>query len=257
LSRDSEGFVRGLVAGETAPAGGAKGPSDFKLEHFVVRGKKGEFTFDQETLGNFAPGNISRSREGARELLAEALEKARQEAHSIKAQAEEEGRAAGHAEGFAEGQQAAREQFLPLVESFEKITRELAAYRRDMHRKVEREMVGMVVALAKKVIRFEMATREGSIQEMIRLAAQSVLDREYMTIKVNPEDLAHAEKFRPELSHLYPEIQKIVLEAQSGIARGGCVIETNFGAVDARIEKLEEGLDKILQLAPGDGEPPA
>jgi len=257
LSRDSSGFVRGLTAREPSSEGREAGAHDFKLESFVPRGKKHEFKHDQEMLGNFTPGNIARSREGARELLAEALEKARQEAESIKRQAEENGRAAGHAEGLAEGERAAREQFQPLVESFEKVTRELAAYRKQMYGRVEREMVEMVVALAKKVIRYEMATREESIQDMIRLAVQSVLDKEFMTIKINPEDKEHAENFRPELTHLYPEIQKIVIEPQSGIARGGCVIETNFGAVDARIEKLEEGLDKILQLAPRDGEHPA
>ena len=36
----------------------------------------------------------------------------------------------------------------------------------------------------------------------------------------------------------------------SGITRGGCVIETNFGVIDARIEKLEEQIDRILNLSP-------
>ena len=42
----------------------------------------------------------------------------------------------------------------------------------------------------------------------------------------------------------------LFVDANSGITRGGCVIETNFGVIDARIEKLEEQIDRILNLAP-------
>ena len=38
--------------------------------------------------------------------------------------------------------------------------------------------------------------------------------------------------------------------ANPGIARGGCVVQTNFGVIDARIEKLEEQIDRILNLSP-------
>lgn len=257
MSSDSRWFIRGLTTETQAEEGAEAKARDFKLESFVAQGKTRVFTHGQEGAGNFAPENIARAREGVRELLQDALGKAAQQAESIKRQAEEEGRAAGHAEGFAAGEQAAKEAFEPLMKCFEQLTRDLAGFRERMYPSVEREMIAMVVALAKKVIRFELATREESIQDMIRLAVQSVLDKESMIIKVNPEDKEHAENFRPELSNLYPQIQKIVIEPQSGIARGGCVIETNFGAVDARIEKLEEGLDKILELAPREDEPRA
>lgn len=253
LSSESKWFVRGLVPKTPAGQGAEAQARDFKLDNLIDRsGEAGA-----GGRAKFVPDHIANSREGVRELLHESLEKARREAEAIKQKAEEDGRAQGHAEGFALGEREAREAFRPVVESFEKAVRELAGFRGAMYGKVEREMVAMVVALAKKVIRFELSTREDSIQDMIRLAVQSVLDKESMVIKVNPEDKEHAEAFRPELAHLYPEIQKVVIEAQSGIARGGLVIETNFGSVDARIEKLEEGLDKILHLAPPEGDGPA
>ncbi len=111
-------------------------------------------------------------------------------------------------------------------------------------------MIEMVVDLAKKVIHFEFSTRDDAVQEMIRLAVQSVLDRESMVIKINPADKGYAESFRPELHHLFSEIKNITFEAHSGVERGGCVVETNFGVVDARMDKLGEQMDRILNLAP-------
>ena len=119
-----------------------------------------------------------------------------------------------------------------------------------MYPKVEREMIEMVIQLAKKVIHYELSTREDSVQEMIQLAVQSVLDKESMIIKINPDDKGYAESFRPELHQLFGDIKNITFEAHSGIERGGCMIETNFGTIDARLEKLDEQIDKILNLAP-------
>ena len=71
-----------------------------------------------------------------------------------------------------------------------------------------------------------------------------------MVIKIHPTDKEYAESFRPELLHMFSEIKNITFVANSGIARGGCVVETNFGVIDARIEKLEEQIDRILNLSP-------
>ena len=127
---------------------------------------------------------------------------------------------------------------------------ELSEFRKEMYDKVEREMIEMVIALTKKVIQFEFSTREDAVQDMIRLAVHSILDRESMVIKIHPTDKEYAESFLPELQHIYSEIKNITFVENSGIERGGCVIETNFGVIDAQIEKLEEQIDRILNLAP-------
>ena len=45
-------------------------------------------------------------------------------------------------------------------------------------------------------------------------------------------------------------VKNINFESNPGIERGGCIIETNFGVVDASIEKLEEQIDRILNISP-------
>jgi flagellar biosynthesis/type III secretory pathway protein FliH len=49
---------------------------------------------------------------------------------------------------------------------------------------------------------------------------------------------------------LFDEIRNITFEASPAMERGGCVIETNFGTVDAQIKHLDEEIDKILNLTP-------
>ena len=255
MSENSKSFIRDYLPGQTQDDE-AKTPDNsvqkFQLESFSTPGKtrhKG-FVHDSEISRNLDPANVLAAKQGVREIMKDALEKAKIQAKEIKERAEKEGREAGYADGFEKGEQAAKEKFTPMAKSFEQCLKELSELRKNLYSKVEREMVEMVVALAKKIIQFELSTQPDSIKKMIQLAVQSVLDKQFMVIKINPEDKEPAESFCPELKHLYPEIQHIAIEPQSGIARGGCLIETNFGSVDARIEKLEEQLEKILHLAP-------
>jgi flagellar assembly protein FliH len=265
LYKNSKNFI----PGDYLPGAKEKGDSldspggevkKFNLSELVPKNseKHSDFIYDLPDAANFDIHKIERARQGVVEIMRDALNKAKAQAVEIRETAEKEAHDKGHAEGFKKGELDAREEFQPCLESAEDIIQELSGFRKKMYAKVEREMVEMVISLVKKVIHFELSTRDDSIQEMIRLAVQSVLDKESMTIKINPADKEHAENFRPELQHLFGEIKNISFEASTGIDRGGCIIETNFGTVDARMDKLGEQIEKILHLAPPppEDEPP-
>lgn len=227
----------------------------FELEDLNISQKKSSFNFDSETARNFDTENIDKAHIGVKEVVRDALEKATAQARLLKDQAIKEGTAKGYHEGFEKGREEAKIEFSPVLETLQKSIEELSGFRKMMYTKMEREMMEMTLALVKKIIHFELSARPDSVQEMIRLAVNNVLDKESMTIKINPEDKTHAESFRPELQQMYDEIKNITFEVHSGIQRGGCVIESNFGTIDARIEKLDEQIDHILNLAPPGNEP--
>ena len=224
----------------------------YQLNEFTIKSSsmRRGFTYDSENARNFDKASVDKAKEGVKEILKDTLDKAKRQAADIKAHAKKQGHNEGYAEGFKKGEDAAREELKPFLETTEGLVSDLTGFRKDMYDKLEREMVEMVIRLAKKVIHFEFSTRDDAVQEMIRLAVQSVLDRESMVIKINPTDKGYAESFRPELHNLFGDIKNITFEGHSGVERGGCVVETNFGVVDARIDNLEEQMDRILNLAP-------
>ena len=208
------------------------------------------FSYDSDKARNFDQSNVDKAKQGVMELLKDAMDKAKRQVTELKSNARKEGYDTGFEGGFKKGKESAKEEFSPFLETTQNLIEELSGFRKEMYDKVEREMIEMVINLTKKVIHFEFSTREDAVQDMIRLAVQSVLDRESMVIKINPTDKEYAESFRPELHHMFNEIKNITFVAHSGIERGGCVVETNFGVIDARIEKLEEQIDRILNLSP-------
>jgi len=225
----------------------------FQFDELIIQNpsiRRG-FTYESDKARNFDQSNINKAKQGVMELLKDAMEKAKSQVTEIKNNAKKEGYDTGFEEGFKNGKDAAKEEFSPFLKTTQDLIEELSEFRKEMYEKVEREMVEMVLNLTKKVIHFEFSKRDNAVQDMIRLAVQSVLDRESMEIKIHPTDKEYAESFRPELLQMFSEIKNINFVANSGIARGGCVVETNFGVIDARIEKLEEQIDRILNLSPG------
>jgi flagellar assembly protein FliH len=208
------------------------------------------FAYDSDKARNFDQLNINKAKEGVMQLLQDAMNKAKKQVGELKSNATKEGYDNGFKDGFNKGKENAKEEFSPVLKTTQHLVEELSEFRKEMYDKVEREMIEMVISLTKKIIHFEFSTREDAVQNMIRLAVQSVLDRESMVIKIHPTDKEYAESFLPELQHMYSEIKNITFFTHSGIKRGGCVIETNFGVIDARIEKLEEQIDRILNSAP-------
>jgi flagellar assembly protein FliH len=208
------------------------------------------FAFDSEKARNFDQLNVDKAKKGVMQLLQDAMDKAKKQVGELKSNARKQGYEAGFEDGFNKGKEAAKEEFTPVLETTQHLVKELSEFRKEMYDKVEREMIEMVIALTKKIIHFEFSTHEDAVQDMIRLAVHSILDRESMVIKIHPTDKEYAESFLPELHHMYSEIKNITIVKNSGIERGGCIIETNFGVIDARIENLEEQIDRILNLAP-------
>ena len=228
----------------------------FELGEFLGTGSNQDrgFSFDSETARYFDADNINKAKQGVKELIGDAVAKAKSLAIEIKENAYKEGHKTGYEEGFQtayqKGENSAKEEFIPLLQTINSLTRELSEFRTMMYPKVEKEMIEMITGLTKKILQHEINTNEDSVKQMILLAINSVIDKENMTIRIHPSDKAHAEAFSPELKNLFSEIKNITFEEHPGIEKGGCVIETNFGTIDAKVDQLESQIDKILKLAP-------
>ena len=228
----------------------------FELSEFLGTSSNRDrsFSFDSENARNFDADNINKAKQGVKELIGDAVAKAKSLAIEIKENAYKEGHKTGYEEGFQtayqKGENSAKEEFIPLLQTITSLIQEVSEFRTMMYPKVEKEMIEMITGLTKKILQHEINTNEASVKQMILLAINSVIDKENMTIRIHPSDKAHAEAFSPELKNLFSEIKNITFEEHPGIEKGGGVIETNFGTIDARVDQLENQIEKILKLTP-------
>ena len=180
----------------------------------------------------------------------DALEEIKKQAAKAQEEAKEQGYQKGHEEGYQAGEQAVRERFTSSMDALQSLVDELSEVRKKTYPLVEREMVTLIATLARKVIRLELKNKEDSIREIVRIAIESVLDRESLVIKIHPDDHKELEDYGQELIQLFHEIKNIEFESHASVPRGNCVVESNFGTVEAGLDHLDEHIEKILHLAP-------
>ena len=150
----------------------------------------------------------------------------------------EDGQAQGLKAGRAESKEAA-DRFAELVEAFQERQRALV-------RENETALVDLAIAVARRIVGASVAIE----REPVLLAVSDCLgylrDRTRVIVKVNPKDLDVVRETRKEWLAGVEGIGTLSIEANESIARGGCVLETDSGDVDARVEERLSMLHQAL-----------
>lgn len=200
----------------------------------------GGFDFDYKG-GMRRDEMLRRTLDEAEEIRARAIA----EAGSIRQDAKSQGHREGYAAGYAEGLNKAA----PVIDSFTSLVGILTSARDEFYSNAENEMVELVINVAEMALGDQIEKNPGLIRHVIRSAVLKLQSREQMTIRVNPMDLAEAEKARPDISKEVEDIEKVSFKGDPLVSRGGCVLETNMGSIDARVETQLEAMRESLLAA--------
>lgn len=162
--------------------------------------------------------------------------------------------AAEHARGVEAGRQAVAEEMQKEFEKRLESEREraqalLTGMREQIERlseRLEREAFRFALAVAGKIVAREVTLDNQIVVRQIQEALRRVLGVDMVTIRVNPQDEAVLRDNKPALLSGSDSIREVVIEPDDKIDRGGCVIETSAGNVDARrvtqLKQIESAL---------------
>ena len=109
--------------------------------------------------------------------------------------------------------------------------------RSQLYSQVEREVVKLAVEVAKKIVHREIRADQEIIQTLVKVALSHVAEKSAVTVHLHPLDYTYLLEHKAELSSGSEDGQDILLLADKSIDRGGCLIETSCGDIDARIEE--------------------
>jgi len=163
----------------------------------------------------------------------------------------EAARAAGQAEGFQAGLLEAGRQMADAVEAVRRAAADLAAEREHVSAEVEAAAVDLALRIAAQALHAELAVRPERVVDVVRGALRRLVERERVTILVNPDDL---ELVRSAASGLRDElggIEHCDVQAERRVARGGAIVRTLEGEVDAtlttKLDRAREVLEEELR----------
>jgi flagellar assembly protein FliH len=161
--------------------------------------------------------------------------------------AEDEGRAAGREAGFIEGKAEAER----LVERTQTILQRAQDKRGEILEETEQEIISLVLLISRKVIKVISESQRNVIISNVVQALRKVKGRGNIIIRVNMADLKLTSEHIKDFINLVEGSKSVQIVEDTSVDEGGCIIETDFGEIDARISsQLMELESKILEISP-------
>ncbi len=137
------------------------------------------------------------------------------------------------------------------TESIGSVIRELGAEVARLDQDFDKAIVTLAIAIARRVVAREIEVDEEAVLARTREAIRKIIGVEKIKIHVSPSDEEYIRGHRNELSAYADSVKEIVIEADGKVERGGCVIESELGNIDARVstqfELIEESLLGLIK----------
>ena len=165
----------------------------------------------------------------------------------------EQGRQEGIKEGEKQGREAAEKKFnaevAKLKDQTAKYFKQVEQSKNDMLHGIEHILLKFCMELTKKIVANEAATNPDIVLSIIKKSLSLIADREKILIRVAPGDLEIASDAKDFLSTVTERLENVQFETDDRIQKGGCIIESNSGMVDARLGVQLEEIEQLVEKA--------
>jgi flagellar assembly protein FliH len=152
-------------------------------------------------------------------------------------------------EGFVAGLAAGREEVRPTAAALAAAVVELQGERASAAGAAEEAAAELALQVAEKVLGAAIELRPELLLEVTRGALRRLSEPVEATLLVNPED---AERARAAVAELSAEHgAELSVREERRVERGGCVVRTRAGEVDARLSSQLERAGEIVREALG------
>lgn len=182
---------------------------------------------------------------------AEAIKKAAKlEVDSVRDKAYKEGYAMGEEKGIAAGEkQGLHEASLDwqnLMQESEALINELQTSRMGILKASEEEMLKLVIAFARTVIKVEPMSQPEIILKNIDQALNRVSEVDKIVLRINIRDKSMCQAHKDQFLARLGSVSELRIIEDPTLSPGGIKIETGVGTIDATIESQARELERAL-----------
>jgi flagellar assembly protein FliH len=149
------------------------------------------------------------------------------------AQIEREATQNAHALIQAEVDQEVVRTIDPWREQLSNTLHDLDGLRVSIAAQAEKEVARLAIEIAKKIVHREVTIDNDIVLTLARIGLSRMHNRIAATIHLHPDDIAYVESHRNKLN----AAQALSFIEDHSVGRGGCLLHTDMGDVDARIEQ--------------------
>lgn len=152
-------------------------------------------------------------------------------------------------EGYAAGLAEARAAIEPAVGALAAALSGLESAVATFCALAEQRAVELALQLAEKVIGESLAHDPSLVLASVTGALRAAAERDHLVVEVNPDDLALVREAAGELEARVGGVRRLEIVPERRVPRGGCIVRTREGEVDARIaEKLALARELVAEV---------
>ncbi len=204
---------------------------------------------------HFRAAETTRVQTGPRELESQSIEqeieqKILEKLKPVQESAYQEAHQLGMIEGRRESFATASTEISECLKSLGEMLVSIQSLKKELYQQNESHLIKLLLAVAAKVAFHEVTVNVEALQNLIKAAIEESQADEKVTVRLAPQHLAFFEELQKKESFDLEFLKKAKFVADESITPGGCVLETNYGEIDARIEerirKLHESFQDML-----------
>ncbi|MBI4632618.1 MAG: hypothetical protein HY742_01815 [Deltaproteobacteria bacterium] len=150
---------------------------------------------------------------------------------------EEETYNKGFVAGMEKGKQLQKEEFTLAVNVLNELMKGFDRFKREILEKAEGQILDLAFSMTEKIIHQEVTTNRKVIQGVLKEAISNILDRDGIKARLNPQDLKYMMEIKQDFLQSLDGVKNMVFEEDPSVKRGGALLETSFGEVDARLNQ--------------------
>ncbi|MGM0416978.1 MAG: FliH/SctL family protein [Thermodesulfobacteriota bacterium] len=145
--------------------------------------------------------------------------------------------------GVAAGKKEVEEKLAKATKALNEAAKKLSTQSESIMQRSAEDMLQLVMAIAERILHFEISERKEVVVRIVQQTINAAVQAEEFHIRVNPEDIEVLNEQKPLFIASLSGLSNIEFIADASITRGGCILESPSGRVDAT---LETQLDEIF-----------
>lgn len=148
--------------------------------------------------------------------------------------------------GFSDGTEFQKKEALRALTAVDTMAKMIPLIRKEIIEKTEERIVMLAIAMAEKIINQEVQTHKEIILGVLKGALKNIVETDGMKIRINPQDYRYMMEVKNDFLQSFHGLSKVEFEEDASIKRGGAIVETMFGEVDARIESQLKEIQAVM-----------
>lgn len=217
------------------------GTPEQALNYLAEKGKGSDFRMNDAVRVQTGIDQVEKGSEEERVEVA-ALEKLKE----IQEGAYKEAYNLGLEEGRKQAFEAVSTEIAERMQSLDTLLNAIKDIKKEIASFNEAHLIQLVFRMASRLAKTELSGNNEAMIQILRDSVSLSQDEENITVHVSQSQFEFLEELKKETGREFEFIKRIRFEPSADVSDGGCIVETNYGEVDARIEQRIEQLWTVL-----------